>query len=131
MRIQAFVDDSGRKGSTKHFVLVGLVSSAEHWVQFSEEWLCCLKQHPPVHIFKMTEAASCTGQFFRVPEDQRNVKLRALANIINRHVQLVTYSVIDLTAHAETWAKFVVPPQRDPYFFAFHNTITSTILFLS
>jgi hypothetical protein len=123
--IQAFVDDSGGKGATKHFVLAGLAGRSESWMQFSDEWRACLLEPPRIASFKMREAASCGGQFHRVTEQERDDKLRKLAKIINRHARLVTCTVIDLEAHAETWGKFSGKPQRDPYFHPFHNSIAA------
>ena len=124
MPIQAFVDDSGGKGQTRHFVLAALAGHSESWMQFSEEWRSCLADSPAIRSFKMREAASCSGQFRGINDEQRNAKLRALAKIINRHARLITCSVIDLEAHAETWARGD-KYQRDPYFYPFHNSIAA------
>ena len=124
MPIQAFVDDSGGKGQTRHFVLAALAGHSESWMEFSDEWRACLAEQPTIRSLKMREAASCSGQFRGMNEEQRNAKLRALAKIINRHARLVTCSVIDLDAHAKTWARGI-KPQRDPYFYPFHNSIAA------
>jgi len=102
MSVQAFVDDSGGKGHSRHFVLAGLVGSSEAWVEFSDERKSCLKQHPAIGVFKMKEAAGCSGQFRGLTERQRDDKLRTLARVINRYPKLSTYSMIDLGAHAQT-----------------------------
>ncbi|MER9474373.1 DUF3800 domain-containing protein [Mesorhizobium sp. M0520] len=130
MPVQAFVDDSGGKGQSRHFVLAGLIGQAEAWALFSEEWSACLASPPFIRTFKMRDAASCSGQFFGVTKPARDNKLRALARIINRYAEIVTWSVIDLEAHANTWGKAAVKPQRDPYFWPFHNTIMATCLTL-
>jgi hypothetical protein len=122
MPAQAFVDDSGGKGHTRHFVLAGLVGSSEAWSEFSNEWRFCLKQHPAISVFKMREAANCSGQFRGMTEQQRDEKLRILARAINRHPKLSTYSMIDLEAHAQTWAT-QPKPRSDPYFWPYQNTI--------
>ena len=58
-----------------------------------------------MEYFKMSDAASCSGEFYRFRNDPtaRDKKLRALAHIINRHVRVATCSVIDIKAHSETW----------------------------
>jgi hypothetical protein len=122
MPVQAFVDDSGGKGQSKHFVLVGLVSDSERWAHFSQEWRDCLDQPPRVAIFKMREAASCTGAFHRFTEEQRNARLRELAQIINRYAEFAIWTVIDLEAHAQTWAK-LSKPHSEVYFWPFHTLI--------
>ena len=127
MPIQAFADDSGGKGHSRHFVVVGLVGQSEAWANFSDEWSACLRHPPSIRIFKMREAASCTGQFDGVSAAQRDRKLRVLAQIINRYALLLTHSAIDLNAHAETWAaRSMREPQNEAYFWAFHNTIMAT-----
>jgi len=123
MPVQAFVDDSGGKGHTRHLVLAGLAGHSESWAAFSDEWRDCLSQPPRIGVFKMREAAARTGQFYGVSEKQRDDKLRALVQIINRHARLATHSIIDLDAHAKTWALTTDKPRNDPYFWPFHNTI--------
>ncbi|MGD0864656.1 MAG: DUF3800 domain-containing protein [Rhizomicrobium sp.] len=122
MVIQAFVDDSGGKGTTRHFVLAGLIGSSEEWAEFSDEWSACLRQPPTIKCFKMKDAAGCVGEFRRMGEQQRDAKLRKLARIINRYPKITTYSMIDLEGHAQTWGKRP-KPQSDPYFWAYQATI--------
>jgi Protein of unknown function (DUF3800) len=123
MVAQAYVDESGGKGSTRHFVLAGLVGSSEAWAEFSDEWAACLKQHPAIPAFKMKHAAGRpSGHFRGMSEQERDDKLRSLARVINRYPKLATFSVIDLEAHAKTWAK-MPKPHSDIYFWPFQNTI--------
>lgn len=123
---QCFVDDSGGVGHSKHFVLAGLVGPSSQWAEFSAEWQACLDEKPSLKRFKMSEAAGRSGEFYRWTDTMRNNKLRAFARIINRYPKLLTYSVIDLEAHAETWRKRLMKPMNEPYFHPFHNTIMAT-----
>lgn len=125
MPIQAFVDDSGGKGQTKNFVLAGLVSDSERWAEFSREWRFCLDQTPRIEVFKMKDAASCTGAFYRFTDEQRDSRLRALAQIINRYVEFAIWTMIDLEAHAQTWAS-LTKPRSEVYFWPFHTLILGT-----
>jgi hypothetical protein len=125
MPVQAYVDDSGGKGQSKNFVLAGLVSNSERWVEFSLEWRRCLDQYPRIEIFKMREAASLTGAFHRFTEEQRDSRLRELAQIINRYVEFAIWTMIDLDAHAQTWAK-LTKPRSEVYFWPFHTLILGT-----
>jgi hypothetical protein len=125
MPVQAFVDDSGGKGQSKHFVLVGLVSNSERWARFSQEWRYCLDQPPRIAVFKMREAASCTGAFHRFTEEQRDARLRALAQIINRYAEFAIWTMIDLEAHVQTWAK-LTKPMSEVYFWPFQTLILGT-----
>lgn len=122
MPVQAFVDDSGGKGHTRHFALCGLIGHSEHWAEFSDEWRACLDTSPRIKTFKMREAARRTGQFREFSVAERDQRLRSLAQIINLRPKITTYSVIDLEAHAATFAKRG-KPQRDPYFWPYQNTI--------
>jgi len=125
MPVQAFVDDSGGKGQSKNFVLVALVSDSERWTEFSRAWRRCLDQSPRIEVFKMREAASCTGAFHRHTEEQRDNRLRALAQIINRYAEFAIWTMIDLEAHAQTWAK-LTKPRSEVYFWPFHTLILGT-----
>jgi hypothetical protein len=124
---QVFADDSGGKGHDRHFVIAGLASTAAKWLAFSDEWRACLDAPPYVKgkPFKMSEACKCRGAFYRFTEAGRDDRLRELARIINTYVEVATYSVIDLDAHADTWAKWNSKPRNEPYFWPFHNTISA------
>lgn len=130
MPVQAFVDDSGGRGHSQYFVLAGLIGDAESWASFSDEWDACLKATPAISRFKMRDAARCTGEFRSFSASARDDKLRQLCRIINQRPRLLTYTVIDLSAHAETWAKNIWAASRDPYFWAYHNTILNAALSL-
>jgi len=130
MPVQAFVDDSGGKGDTVHFVMAGLLADSASWMEFSEEWSACLGQTPALPIFKMSHAASCGGHFFGVSESDRDKKLKLLARIINSYARIATASVINLGGHAKTWALAPEKKHRDPYFWPFHNTVLDACLTL-
>jgi hypothetical protein len=123
---QCFVDDSGGVGHSRHFVLAGLIGSSAGWASFADEWRACLDEEPSIGTFKMREAANLRGEFLGWSKEARDDKLRALARIINRHPRILTYSVIDLDAHSETWRKRLTKPMNEVYFHPFHNTIMAT-----
>ena len=104
----------------------GLIGHSNDWAIFSDEWAACLAETPSIKVFKMAHAAARSGEFYRWTEQMRDDKLRALARIINRHAQIVTWSVIDLDAHAELWAKRLRKPHSETYFWPFHCTIMAT-----
>jgi uncharacterized protein DUF3800 len=115
MPVQVFADESGGKGQGRHFVMAGLIAEAESWAAFSNEWTACLdRPHERtgrrVRLFKMTEAANCTGGFYGLNDQERDNKLVEFARIINRHVKYVTASVIDLDAHARLLAPLTSSP---------------------
>ena len=126
MPFQAFVDESGGSGHSKHFVLAGLGGRSEQWAVFSEEWRACLAEKPSLTRLKMSQAAGRSGEFYRWTGEMRDEKLRQLVRIINRHAQLLTYSVIDLAAHADTWGARLSKPMNEAYFHPYYCTIMAT-----
>lgn len=125
MPAQLFVDDSGGKGHSRHFVLAGLVSDSERWARFCTDWCDCLAEHPSIPLFKMREAATLSGAFGRFTHLQRDERLRRLANIINNHVEFAIWTVIDLDAHAQTLSNFA-KPSSEPYFWCLHTLVLGT-----
>jgi hypothetical protein len=125
MPAQLFVDDSGGKGHSKHFVLAGLVSDSGRWRGFCSEWRECLTEQPEIPLFKMREAATLTGAFHKFTKQQRDDRLRKLAAIINHHVEFAIWTAIDLDAHANTWSK-LGKPSSEPYFWCLHALVLGT-----
>lgn len=126
MHIQVFADESGGKGHSENFTLVGLMADAEDWFQFSIEWEQCLREAPAVRgAFKMSHAARLKGAFNRWSQDQRDEKLRSLARIINRHVGCVLYCNMHLPAHAAIWEPMGIP-NSDVWVGAFNSFVLGT-----
>jgi hypothetical protein len=44
MPFQVFVDDSGKKGQSRHFALMGLLGHSDDWSVFTQEWRAYLDQ---------------------------------------------------------------------------------------
>jgi hypothetical protein len=130
MPVQVFVDDSGGKGHSRFLVLAGLIADSENWAKFSDEWSLCIASPPSIRRFKMRDAAGRTGEFRQWSIPDRDQKVRLLCRIINRYVNLLTYTIIDLEAHAETWAKQLWTPSSSPYFWPFQNTIMNAAISL-
>lgn len=131
---QVFADESegAEPGSRNHFVMAGLIGHSQHWALFSDEWRACLLSGPRhLDYFKMKEAAGKpSGQFHGWSLKERDDKVRDLARIINKYAQIVTWSIIDLDAHAQTWARRLPKPNSEPYFWPFQNTILATLFTL-
>jgi hypothetical protein len=107
--------------------MAGLIGHSVDWAKFSDEWAAALINGPRrLDYFKMKEAAGLNNQFYGWSEIERDNKLRELCGIINRYAKIVTWSVIDLEAHAQIWAKHLVKPNSEPYFWPFQNTILAT-----
>ena len=130
MPVQVYCDESGHKGDGRHFVMAGLIAHSDHWAAFSDEWAAVLRESPGIHgVFKMKEAAGLSGRFWGFDDRQRDAKLKMLCRVINRYVKIATHSIIDIDAHAPTWAK-LPKPQSDVYFWPFQNTILAACFHL-
>lgn len=124
MVFQAYADESGlNDGTSRNLAIAALISTAERWAQFSDEWAACLTQPPAIDYFKMKEAAGLSGQFHRRTKEERDAKLLALSRIIDRHVMLVGFTGINLEAHKKTLELPGEPYGRDPYWLPFHTII--------
>lgn len=126
MPVQVFADESegAPPGVRNHFVMAGLIGYSEDWALFSDEWRICLLSGPRrLAYFEMKEAAGLSGLFYGWSEGERDEKVRALAKIINKYAKICIWSVIDLEAHAQIWAKRLPKPNSEPYFWPFQNTI--------
>ena len=82
--IQAYIDDSGVKGTHAVFVLAGFMGNAERWAEFSDAWSDYLKLAPSVRYVKMNEAVKLNGEFRSWKPEERDRKLAGCADIINR-----------------------------------------------
>lgn len=131
MPLQVYCDESGHPGGGRHFVMAGLITHADHWAAFSDEWAAVLRETPAIPgVFKMRDAAGRpSGNFWGLDRKQRDDKLRLLCKVVNRYVAIATYSVIDMHAHAQTWAKLPAP-NRDVYFWPFQNSIMAACFHL-
>lgn len=123
--LQVFVDDSGGKGQPTPAVLAGLLTTAEEWLSFSEDWNAVLGRAPKIALFKMSEAAGLGGRFYKLRghEAERDAKLRELATVVTLHHPTVLRASIDLDAFTQTVTQWTVPPLSEPYFHLFYGMI--------
>jgi hypothetical protein len=127
--VQAFVDESGGNRKNHHLVMAGLISNSEDWAEFSDEWRACLNAPRSIRYLKMSEAAALGDQFHGWEIIERNDKLTALAEVINRHAKAVVFHTIDLHVFRLA-AKNQPKPFNQPYFNAFHKIIWSICMYL-
>ncbi len=118
--IQGFVDESGTKDGQK-FVFSALLSDAEKWAHFSDEWDACLKMSPRIQYFKMDNAAGLDGEFYGFTERQRDEKLRALCQVVNTLEPTEVSAVEDMQKFAMTLGADDRRPLSEYYFFPFHT----------
>ena len=60
---QLVADASGNEPQSPIFVLAGFVAESGKWADFSGAWQTALDESPKLDYFKMTEAATMSGQF--------------------------------------------------------------------
>lgn len=125
--LQAFIDESGERGQGQFLALGGFIGSAENWAVFSDRWDECLRGHPAIKSFKMKEAVSRTGQFFRWSIDARDEKVRALLDCFAGLGLRAIYACIDLGAFEEIYSPGIAKPWNQPYFKAFHSIIWAVL----
>jgi hypothetical protein len=96
--VTAFFDASGSPGDTTVVSLAGLVSTAERWAAFAEEWQQCLEAFG-VSALHMKHFAHSEGEFssWKDDEPKRRRLLSALLYAIENH--------IDYTAAVSVWMK--------------------------
>ena len=138
MRFELYVDDSGSEPQSQIFFLGGLMSSADDWASFSNEWAAAPALPPTLDYFKMSEAAALQGQFSRHNgwnERSRDDRLTLLARIATKYArQRNTVSM-----RHDLFQKYLmsVPAvERNlatdtPYVFLFTQMITIAILHAS
>ena len=99
LAIQAYIDDSGVKGTDPVFVLAGLIGKAEQWAEFSTAWKKHLRESPSIAYFKMAEAAKLGGEFRFWKHADRDRKLRGCVEVIKRYAaQHAIHCTMDLEA---------------------------------
>ena len=115
--IQAWIDDSGVKGTDPVFVLAGFIARADLWAKFSDEWSKTLNEWPTIEYLKMNEAAKLDGQFRGWSVAARDEKLRKLVAVLVRNAPRraihFTYDTADFQKYR---VPRILPPIADPYF---------------
>lgn len=127
---QFFVDESGYVGQGPAIVMAGLWTSAERWAEFSTAWDAALRAERPIRVFKMREAAGLNGAFYGFSVEQRDAKLRSLAEIMTRHAFRALYVTVATAPSLEypQFKKATAGPLEKPWFWAFHYFIQMATL---
>jgi hypothetical protein len=123
--IQAYIDDSGTKGTDPVFTLAGFIGIAEKWAALSNSWRDYLKSAPSIRFLKMNEAAKLDGEFRFWEATDRNAKLHGFVDIIKRHApQKAIHVTIDLEAFEQHMAPHLPKPMSHPYFIGSNAILT-------
>ena len=81
--------------------MAGLVATAQQVTDFTKEWERSLRATTPGRIayFKMDEAMSLSGEFQHWSNENRDAKIRQMANVIDREDLFLLGAVLDVQAH--------------------------------
>ena len=131
--LRAYIDDSGSDWQAPYFLLAGYVASESAWQQFDLEWQAIQEEGPrPLLYLKGSEAQSLKGAFQGWQPEERDEKVRRLANVI---VQQVSFGVVsamsrlDYNKHVKGQAlqhlhiRSIRNTAPHPYFFLFHDCV--------
>src|SRR5439155_19473930 len=94
--IQAFLDESGVKGTNPVFTFAGIIGRSERWAQFSDAWQDWLKTPPKIGYLKMNEAAKLIGEFGRFDKHARDKKLARGIRILKDYPQQLIHVNVEL-----------------------------------
>ena len=113
MALRAFVDDSNiwkRPVS----VLAGYIATPNAWLVFSEEWEAEIHNKPSIDYFKMSEAASLTGEFFGWSRSEADKKISRLHPIIERHASHAVSVALYSPYFEDVFSADLPEPLRNP-----------------
>lgn len=98
--LQAWFDDSGAKGNGRYMSMAGLFGQAEALADLADQWDLYLRAAHPgaIRYFKMSEASGCRGEFQQWRSENRDAKVRQLADVIDRSDTRLLSATIDLEA---------------------------------
>jgi len=122
--VQAFVDDSGTKGTDRVFVLAGFIGPAEQWAVFSGRWKAWLDSPPSIKYLKMNEAVKLKGEFRGWKPAERDKKLAGGVEIIKQFPLRAIHVTIDLEAFEKNWSPHLAKPMNSPYFMGCYTILS-------
>lgn len=126
--IAAYFDGSGDPSDTPVVSLAGLVSTAEKWVAFSNQWEECLEAFG-VSALHMREFAHSEGEFssWRKDEPRRRRFLNGLIYAIESHIEYSVASSVSMRDYRAIDAKYRLSEFMKPYTFL-ASTCASAII---
>jgi hypothetical protein len=106
--LQAYIDDSGGKGTGKLLLVGGLLASAEALASLTDQWERELRAELPHRIayFKASEAQNMRDEFAHWSRKGRDEKVRRLARLLDRDDLVMVYGGVDLLAFRQNEAVF-------------------------
>ncbi|MDJ0642541.1 MAG: DUF3800 domain-containing protein [Erythrobacter sp.] len=125
LALQFYIDDSG-KNDPPVFVLAGFVASVERWLEFSAAWSSALEESPSIAHFKMVEANRRKGEFAGISKNDRDKKLRRLAEIVRDHVEFGISIAIPHADYKRVFENQLMKSYDTPYVLA-HNLMMNRV----
>ncbi len=122
-------DESGTDLTGPTVVIAGLVCPAGAWGAFRLEWAHAIKEDPPIHYFRMAEAAGRREQFGLIPKEFRNYKLRRLAKLVDGLPGMIYCAQMEVKDYNEVVRP--TAPGVSPYAVVFHQLVYRLCLELS
>jgi Protein of unknown function (DUF3800) len=126
LMLQLFIDESSTNDPPV-YVMSGVISTAERWAKFSDEWQAALDMPVRLKYFKMSEAMGPGGEFQGFSESRRNERLQIFADIIGEHAFGMVSCCLPHDVHKKMLTHPGVPKHlRNPYCFLFYGMVLET-----
>jgi hypothetical protein len=127
---QAAIDDSGSEPQSPTFILAGLAAPFGAWLAFAAAWKALLDKPPKLEYFKMTEAASMSGQFHPRrgwTEQMRDTRVLEFAHVARDFAAVRIHSSINNKLFRKYITSLPAPERKlgidSPYVLLFMQTI--------
>src|SRR5882672_3149158 len=121
--LQAFIDDSASEQGDRNLFLAGYIQRAPVWTAFSDDWQLVLASHPKIAHLHMVEAESLRGEFRGWSASQRDLKIQALAEVIERHGAVSIVCSISRNIFNSVLKPIAPYALSSPYFYCFYGII--------
>jgi hypothetical protein len=130
---QAAIDDSGSEPQSPTFILAGFAAPFGAWLSFSQAWQSVLDKTPKLEYFKMSEAASLSGQFHRRrgwTERKRDTRVLEFAQVARDHAALRIHASMPSKLFRKYVTSKAAPERKlamdSPYVMLFFQVILAT-----
>jgi Protein of unknown function (DUF3800) len=127
MIIQGYLDDSGSHAASPIYVLGGIMSDANTFATFTDDWQDTLAKQPwPIDLLHMKDANSFCGQFQACPPNLRDQKVFELAELLPKYkLRRVEASMLQSDYDELLKGQFPGPVCESPYFLCFYKLVTA------
>ena len=130
---QAAIDDSGSEPQSPTFILAGFAAPFGAWLSFSQSWQTVLDKPPKLDYFKMSEAASMSGQFHARrgwTERKRDARVLEFAQVARAFVTLRIHASMSNKLFRKYVTSLAAPERKlgmdSPYVMMFMQIILAT-----